>query len=125
MKKPKAAAKDEELLLQERPEGEPRAPESGPRVASGADRVKAIGEAAQRMAEAYATRQTDQHRRRILADFEVRRSHNRHIRRHLFEMARRFEDYASPYDCARELRDFVESMGGPIREQLRKNPYKR
>lgn len=96
------------------------APQAGPALPRGADRIKAIGEAAERLAESYATRKTDDHRRRILADFEVRRSHVRHVRKHLFEMARRFEDYQSVYDCARELRDFVESLGGPIRPQLRK-----
>jgi len=82
--------------------------------------VKAIGEAAERLAERYAQAQTEGYRKRILADFETRRGHTRHIRRHLFEMARRFEDYQSVYDCARELRDFVETLGGPLKTRQKR-----
>ncbi len=84
--------------------------------------MKAIGEAAERLAESYAQRQTDAYRRRILADHDTRRGHTRHIRKHLFEMARRFEDYQSVYDCARELREFVETIGGPVRTRKPRTP---
>lgn len=99
---------------------ESASPDIGPMPPSGADRIKAIGEAADRMAQRYASHQTDAYRRRILADHETRQGHRRHVRRHLFEMARRFEDYASVYDCARELRDFVESLGGPLKPRTKK-----
>ncbi len=70
-----------------------------------------VGLEAENLGERYAASKTEAYRTRILEDVKTRAQNSRGMNRSLWEMARRFEDYRSVYDCARELREFCQSMG--------------
>jgi len=74
------------------------------------DVQRAVGLEAEQLAQGYANRENAPLRTRILADVKDRAERQRGLNRKLWEMARRFEDYESVYDCARELRELCKSM---------------
>lgn len=69
-----------------------------------------VGLEAEQLGQRYAEAKVTAHRQRILADVQDRAASQRGLNRRLWEMARRFEDYQSVYDCARELRELCKSM---------------
>lgn len=77
---------------------------------SQADVQREVGMEALDLGERYAAAKTEGYRKRILEDVQTRAANSRGMNRSLWEMARRFEDYKSVYDCARELREFCQSM---------------
>lgn len=86
-----------------------KCPHCGGELSQG-DVQRDVGLEAEELGQRYAETKVLGHRQRILADVKDRAERQRGLNRRMWEMARRFEDYQSVYDCARELRELCKSM---------------